>query len=197
MTRRAIATLAILALLAIGGCTKSDDGDGAQANGTPPGTKWADAFCTAYHDWATSITAKLASVQLVDPAQGPAAAHTVLTQVAARARDETATVVGAIDAAGDPPIADGTVIAVDVLRAFQQAETAFSDALSGLQSVNPNDPAILLPGSTGVRIALVDALAVARNELAAALSEPNADELTAAFAAAPACDDLFAPPAQE
>jgi hypothetical protein len=140
---------------------------------------------------------RLATAQLLDPAIGPAAAHTALTDVAIGARDDTATLVGGIDAAGEPAIPDGAVIAVDILGAFRNAEAAFSSALSSLQAVNPNDPALLIPGADGVRVALVNTLASVRNELAAALSTPNAARLTPAFAAAPACDDLFTPPEPE
>ena len=184
--------LGVVALLALAGCSNADSGDGGVAEPTrPPGTRWAERFCTAYDAWVTSVTERLRAAQLLDPAMGPAAAHTTLTQVAAGARDDTTVVVGAVDAAGEPPIDDGPIIAVDIIHALQQAEAAFTDALSSLQSVNPNDPAILIPGAAGARAGLVNALSIARNELAAALSESHADSLTPAFAAAPACDGLF------
>lgn len=195
MTRR-LGTLAVVALFAIAGCSKSGGGD-SQSSGPAPGTRWAQQFCTAYGEWAKTLTDRFAKVSALDPAQGPAAAHTALTQVAAGARDDTTAFVGAVDAAGDPPITDGSVIAVDILHALQEAESAFSSALTALQQVNPNDPAILIPGASGARNGLINALAVARNDLAAALLEPHGEELTAAFASAPACDGLFAPATEE
>jgi hypothetical protein len=188
--RRAIALAALLVLTA---CSQSGGG-GDDASGRPPGTRWTQSFCGLYDEWVTSIVRRLATAQLLDPAIGPAAAHTALTDVAIGARDDTATLVGAIDASGEPAVPDGAVIAVDILGAFRNAENAFSSALSSLQAVNPNDPALLIPGADGVRVALVNTLASVRNELAAALSTPSAARLTPAFAAAPACDELFTPP---
>jgi hypothetical protein len=191
-TRGAISFLVVVGVLALAGCSSSDGGNGGDAESArPPGTRWTQAFCTAYDEWITSVTERLATARLQDPAMGAAAAHTTLTQVAAGARDDTIAVVGAIDAAGEPAIEDGSIIAVDIIHAFQTAEAAFTDGLAALQSVNPNDPAILIPGAAGARAGLVGTLSTARNELAAALAEPRAERLSPAFAAAPACDGLF------
>jgi hypothetical protein len=114
--------LGVIALLTVAGCTKAENGDGGVADtGRPPGTRWAQKFCIAYDEWVTSVTERLRAAQLLDPAMGPAAAHTTLTQVAAGARDDTTAVVGAVDAAGEPPIDDGPIIAVDIIHALQQA----------------------------------------------------------------------------
>ena len=188
--RVTVIALAVLALLA--GCTKSDDGGTGTTESTrPPGTGWAQRFCTAYDEWVTAVTERLATAQLLNPAEGPAAAHQALSEAAAAARDDTITAVGVIDAAGDPAVPDGPVIAVDIIHAFEAAQQAFTTALSALQSVNPNDATLLLQGAEGARTALVNTLASARNQLASALSEPQADRLAPAFAAAPACDGLF------
>ncbi len=191
--QRALA-LGFVALFALAACSQSGGDGGDDASSGPPGTRWAQAFCTAYDEWVTSVTRNLGAAQLLDPAMGPAAAHSALTEVAIRSRDDTGTLLGAIDAAGEPAIPDGAVIAVDLLGAFRSAEAAFSSALSSLQAVNPNDPALLIPGADGVRVALVNTLATVRNNLAAALSTPSAARLAPAFATAPACDEVFVPP---
>jgi hypothetical protein len=175
------------------GCTSSGGGGGGDQDETtrPRGTRWAQEFCLIYDKWLETIDKRLAVARLQNPAIGPAAAHTTLTQVVIGARDDTTAAVGALDVAGEPNVEDGSVIAVDLTYAFQQAEAAFETALASLQSVNPNDPAILIPGAGGARRGLVTTLSVVRNQVGAALAEAHTESLAPAFAAAPACDALF------
>jgi hypothetical protein len=168
-----------------GGAVKSESGP------SPRAVKWSGELCAALDEWVTAVGQQMTTARGYDQAQGPSGAYNALVAAASGSADATNTAIEAVDSAGEPPVDDGVIIAVTVVDALRRAQTAFSTAQTSLQALSPNEPAGLIAGAEGVRVALLTELSLVRNDIASGLSVPTAKKLSPAFAAAPACDGLI------
>jgi hypothetical protein len=190
--RRLGVLLVAMTVALAAGCGGGGGGGKKEESGpSPRAVKWSGELCAALDEWTTAIGQRMTEARSYDQAQGPSGAYNALVAAASGSSDATNTAIEAVDAAGEPPVDDGVIIAVTVVDALRRAQTAFSTAQTSLQALSPNDPAGLIAGAEGVRVALLTELSLARNDIASALAVPTAQELSPAFAAAPACDGLI------
>lgn len=182
----------ILALLAAAALAVAGCGGSSRPEGTPP-ADWAQSVCAALSDWQTSLQEQSQSLtQDVLQAKNPRAAKeqigTFLTDVIV----ETETMIGAVDAAGQPAVDQGDQIAEDFHNGLIRMRDAFKDAASDVQSVPTDDPQAFQQQLTQIGTELQRQGQAIGSTLGEIDQKYNAEELNKAFDANPTCKDFTA-----
>lgn len=185
--------LPILVLLAaaalVAGCGGDDDGNGG-SEGVPP-ADWAQTVCGALSDWQISLQEQSQSLSgTVLEAGTPQAAKDQISEFLANVIADTESMIGTVEDAGDPAVDRGGEIANDFQARLLEMRTAFQDAQREVEDVPTNDPQAFQQELTEIGEELQTQGEAIGNRLDEIDERYDADELSEAFDATPACEDF-------
>jgi hypothetical protein len=185
--RPPILAVVAAAALAVAGC-----GGSSSPEGTPP-ADWAQSVCGALSDWQTSLQEKSQSLtQDVLQAKSPNAAKEQISTFLSDVIVETETMIGAVDAAGQPAVDQGGQIAEDFHNGLNRMRDAFKDAASDVQSVPTDDPQAFQQQLTQIGTELSTQGQAIGSTLGEIDQKYDAEELNKAFDENPTCKDFTA-----
>ena len=182
--RLLIAALVTALAFAASGC--GGDGGGNGAEGASP-DQWSGDICTAVADWAQDLQTRAG--------QPPKSTRTV-ADIRAQLVDFISDVVTRTDemladvrAAGRPSVADGDMIARDLLARLQSLRTTLVRARQSVQGL-PDDPTKFGPAAQDLGASIQKAGSDIGDQIDQLDEKYDAEELSKSFNDNPRCSDL-------
>jgi hypothetical protein len=187
--RRATGIVIGLIVLGLGGCGADDSGPGTGAGGTSTSgsgaasgdaVAWADKVCQSVE----SEIGTLSAGPQIDTSS-PEAARDDLTSYLNDFGTALDRLIGGIESAGAPPVANGQQVVDETTAGLEQAKEAIQAARTKLDQVPINDPQAARQAFTEVAQDMQNL-----GQLDATESMENNPELKDAFDKAPTCQKL-------
>jgi len=170
-----LAAAAALMALSAGAC--GGGGDGVDPD------DYASDICTAVGDWVSAIQDGASEITTTeDPSSGVEAIQSFLDD----AVSETDTLISEVEDAGAPDVEGGEEFADQLVSAFGEAKTVLEDTRDQAADLPTDDPAAFSEAATELGGSVQEALGTVGSEL----SEPEAEELSAAFEENEACTSI-------